>query len=227
MPVYRLIDEIIFPPPREAEPDGLLAVGGDLSPQRLLEAYRLGIFPWYAEGQPILWWSPDPRFVLEPEAFHVSRRLRQTLSRGVFKVTFDRAFAEVIRACASVQRKGQSGTWITPEMEAAYIRLHELGYAHSAESWSEEALVGGVYGVALGRCFFAESMFFRAANASKVALALLVERLKSWGFEMIDAQVPTDHMARLGAREIRRALFLKRLGRALSHPTLRGKWDKS
>ena len=147
MPVYQLIAEIVFPPPDHAEPDGLLAVGGDLSAERLLLAYRLGIFPWYSEGQPILWWSPDPRIILEPGEFHVSRRLRQTLKKGIFKVTFDRAFAEVIRGCAATPRKGQHGTWITPEMMDAYFRLHQMGFAHSAESWLDGEVVGGIYGI--------------------------------------------------------------------------------
>ena len=227
MPVYRLIDELIFPPPDHAGPDGLLAVGGDLSSERLLLAYKLGIFPWYSEGQPILWWSPDPRLVLELEKFHISRRLRQILNQGAFKVTFDNAFESVIRACAAVPRRGQDGTWITPEMQAAYIRLHELGFAHSAESWFEGELVGGIYGVSLGRCFFGESMFSAKSNASKVALAVLVRQLKVWGFHMIDAQVTTEHLLSLGAKEIPRSLFFKRLEKALAFPTKKGKWDVS
>ncbi len=225
MPVYRLIDEIIFPPPEEAGPDGLLAVGGDLSSERLLLAYQCGIFPWYADGQPILWWSPDPRFVLELEEFRVSRRLRQILKQGIFEVTFDRAFAPVIQACASVPRKGQDGTWITPEMQKAYIRLHEQGFAHSVESWLNGELVGGIYGVSLGRCFFGESMFSSKSNASKVALATLVQSLKAWGFHMLDAQVTTQHLISLGAKEIPRSVFLKRLQKALQFPTIRGKWS--
>lgn len=224
MPVYRLIDQIVFPPPEEAEPDGLLAVGGDLSSERLLLAYQLGIFPWYSERQPILWWSPDPRLVLEPEEFHVSRRLRQILNRGVFKVTFDQAFESVIRACASAPRPGQDGTWITPEMQEAYIRLHKEGFAHSVESWLDGELAGGIYGVSLGRCFFGESMFSQKSNGSKVALARLVERLRAWDFHMLDAQMPTRHMISLGAKEIPRAAFLKRLKEALRSATIRGKW---
>lgn len=225
MPVYRLIDELIFPPPDEAKPDGLLAVGGDLSSERLLLAYKLGIFPWYSEGQPILWWSPDPRLILEPDEFHVSRRLRQILKKGVFKVTFDQAFASVIQSCALAPRKGQGGTWITPEMQAAYIRLHQQGFAHSVESWLNGELVGGIYGISLGRCFFGESMFSCKSDASKVALATLVERLKVWDFPMLDAQVTTEHLLSLGAKEIPRSLFLKRLEKALRFPTKKGKWD--
>lgn len=226
MPVYRLIDQIVFPPPEEAEPDGLLAVGGDLSSERLLLAYQLGIFPWYSERQPILWWSPDPRLVLEPEAFHVSRRLRQILDKGVFKVTFDQAFESVIRACALVPRPGQDGTWITPEMQEAYIRLHKEGFAHSVESWLDGELAGGIYGVSLGRCFFGESMFSQKSNGSKVALACLVKRLRAWDFHMLDAQVTTQHLLSLGAEEIPRAVFLKRLKKALKFPTIRGKWPQ-
>lgn len=224
MPVYRLIDEIVFPPPEKAGPDGLLAVGGDLRPERLLLAYRMGIFPWYSKGQPILWWSPDPRLILEPEEFHLSRRMRQKLKKGVFKVTFDQAFEGVIRACATVPRRGQEGTWITPEMERAYVGLHRLGFAHSAESWLEEKLVGGIYGVSLGRCFFGESMFSRVSDGSKAALAALVERLKAWEFHMIDAQMTTRHMISLGAKEISRRAFLGRLHKALKFSTRRGKW---
>lgn len=226
MPVYQLIDDLIFPSPENAEPDGLLAVGGDLSSERLLLAYQMGIFPWYSERQPILWWSPDPRMILEPSEFHLSRRLRQTLKKALFKVTFDRAFANVIRACASVQRRDQHGTWITPEMQQAYIRLHKQGYAHSVESWFEGELVGGVYGVSLGRCFFGESMFFFRTDASKVALAALVERLKAWDFSMLDAQMITRHLLSLGAKEIPRRVFLKRLREAIRFPTKRGNWGR-
>ena len=225
MPVYRLTDAIVFPPPDHAEPDGLLAVGGDLSAERLLLAYRLGIFPWYSDGQPILWWSPDPRVILEPGEFHISRRLCQTLKQGGFKVTFDRAFAEVIRACAATPRKGQHGTWITTEMMEAYIRLHQMGFAHSAESWLDGEVVGGIYGISLGRCFFGESMFFTQTNASKVALATLIQQLITWDFHMIDAQVTTEHLIRLGAKEIPRHIFLKRLQAALRYPTQKGSWN--
>lgn len=225
MPVYRLIDDIIFPSPEEAEPDGLLAVGGDLSSERLLLAYQSGIFPWYSEGQPILWWSPDPRLILEPDGFHISRRLGQILRKEAFQVTFDRAFPSVIQACAIAPRKGQDGTWITPEMQQAYVRLHQQGLAHSVESWLDGDLVGGIYGVSLGRCFFGESMFSYKTDASKVALATLVKRLKAWGFHMLDAQVTTEHLLSLGAKEIPRRLFLKRLKEALSFPTIKGKWE--
>jgi leucyl/phenylalanyl-tRNA--protein transferase len=224
MPIYRLIEELVFPPPEYADPSGLLAVGGDLSPERLLEAYRSGIFPWYSEDQPILWWSPDPRCVLDLNDFRISRSLRRTLRKEIFTTSFDCAFEEVIRACATVYREGQAGTWITSEMEAAYIRLHGLGLAHSVECWFEGELAGGIYGVSLGKVFFGESMFHHKTDASKVALATLVERLKSWNFEFIDAQMATDHMISLGAKEIPRRIFLKRLRSALRHPTKRWRW---
>lgn len=227
MPVYRLVDDLVFPPPEEAEPDGLLAVGGDLSSERLVLAYQAGIFPWYSEGMPILWWSPDPRLVLNLNEFHVSRRLRQLLKKKVFRVTFDRNFSAVVRSCASVPRPGQNGTWITPEMQEAYIRLNRLGFAHSVESWMGDELVGGVYGVSLGKGFFGESMFSREDNASKVALAALVRRLDAWGFHFLDAQVTTPHMLRLGAREIPREVFLDRLHAAMGFKTRRGSWDES
>ncbi len=224
MTVYRLSRELAFPSPHEADPGGLLAVGGDLGSARILLAYSMGIFPWYSEGEPILWWSPDPRCVLDLDDFHVSRRLRRVLNQGRFRVTFDEDFRGVIRACASVERRGQEGTWITPEMERAYVRLHEAGVAHSVECWLGEDLVGGIYGIALGRGFFGESMFHRETDASKVVVARLVDRLAGWDFHFIDAQVTTSHMLSLGAREVPRALFLEDLEEALRHPTRRGSW---
>jgi leucyl/phenylalanyl-tRNA--protein transferase len=225
MPVYRLTKELLFPPPDHAEPDGLLAVGGDLSIERLLLAYQLGIFPWYGEGLPILWWSPDPRLILEPGGFHTSRRLRQTLRKGRFQITFDRSFPAVILACATVPRRDQDGTWITGEMQRAYIRLHELGYAHSVESWFEGNLVGGIYGVSLGKCFFGESMFSYESDASKAAMAVLIGHLAKWEFHILDAQVTTRHMLSLGAKEMPRNVFLEKLGAALQFPTMRGCWN--
>ena len=224
MTVYRLSRELAFPSPHEADPGGLLAVGGDLGSARILLAYSMGIFPWYSEGEPILWWSPDPRCVLDLDDFHVSRRLRRVLNQGRFRVTFDEHFRGVIRACASAARCGQEGTWITPEMERAYVRLHEAGVAHSVECWLGEDLVGGIYGIALGRGFFGESMFHRETDASKVVVARLVDRLAGWDFHFIDAQVTTSHMLSLGAREVPRALFLEDLEEALRHPTRRGSW---
>jgi len=204
-----LSDELWFPPVKEAEEIGLLAVGGDLSPQRLLLAYSLGIFPWYNPGEPILWWSPDPRCVLFPAQVHLSRSLQRVLRRGDFKVTFNRDFPAVIRNCRSV--RSLEGTWITPEMEQAYIDLHRLGYAHSVECWQNGQLVGGVYGVSLGLCFFGESMFSLISNASKVALVCLCAELDKLGFSMIDCQQASDHLISLGAREIPRAEFCAQL----------------
>jgi leucyl/phenylalanyl-tRNA--protein transferase len=224
MPIFRLVDEPVFPPPDYADPSGLLAVGGDLSNERLLEAYRVGIFPWYSDDQPILWWSPDPRLILDLKDFKISRSLGKTLKKGVFQVTFDHAFEEVIQACAVVPREAQNGTWITAEMQEAYINLHGLGYAHSVETWFGGQLAGGLYGVSLGKCFFGESMFHLKTDASKIALATLVERLKSWDFHFIDSQMTTEHMVRLGAKELPRRIFLKRLQSALRHPTRRGRW---
>ena len=224
MPIFRLIDDLVFPPPDYADPSGLIAVGGDLSSERLLEAYRVGIFPWFSDDQPILWWSPDPRLVLDLDQFKISRSLRKTLKKGSFKVTFDRVFDEVIAACATVDRDGQQGTWITQEMQDAYIKLHGLGFAHSVETWFDNKLVGGLYGVSLGKAFFGESMFHHKTDASKVALAVLVERLKAWGFRFLDAQMTTEHLLSLGAREVSRRIFLKQLQSALRHATKRGKW---
>jgi leucyl/phenylalanyl-tRNA---protein transferase len=224
MPIFRLVEDMVFPPPDYADPSGLIAVGGDLSSERLLEAYRVGIFPWYSDDQPILWWSPDPRFMLELDEFKISHSLQKTLRRKVFQVTFDRVFEEVIAACSTAPREGQRGTWITQEMRDAYLDLHGLGYAHSVESWFGGKLVGGLYGVSLGKAFFGESMFHHKTDASKVALATLVEKLKSWGFHFIDSQMTTEHMMSLGAKEVPRRIFLKRLQSALRHSTRRGKW---
>ena len=224
MPIFRLTDELVFPSPNYADPSGLLAVGGDLSSERLLEAYRRGIFPWFSDDQPILWWSPDPRSVLDLDEFVLSRSLRKTLKKAIFTVTFDRAFEDVTRGCATVARKSQDGTWITDEMREAYLRLHALGYAHSVETWFAGELAGGLYGVSLGKAFFGESMFHFKTDASKVALVALVQQLKEWKFHFIDAQMTTAHLASLGAKEVSRRLFLKRLKDALRHPTQRGHW---
>jgi leucyl/phenylalanyl-tRNA--protein transferase len=217
-----------FPDPAlaETEPNGLLAMGGDLSPDRLRNAYRAGIFPWYGEGQPILWWSPDPRLVLFPDRLHVSRSLRRTLRRGELRVSVDRDFAAVIGACAA-PRPAADGTWILPEMAQAYGRLHALGLAHSAECWRGEELVGGLYGVAIGRAFFGESMFSRATDASKVALVHLVRSLSEWGCALVDCQVYTPHLASLGAVEIPRPEFLQRLAEAVDQPIAAQAWDAS
>ena len=224
MTVRRLGGELAFPPPEQADPSGLLAVGGDLEPERLLLAYAMGIFPWYEERLPILWHSPDPRTVLLPATLRVGRSLRKVLKRGAFEVRFDCAFAGVIRACAQVPRPEGEGTWITPDMIAAYCRLFELGYAHSAEAWQGGELVGGLYGVSLGGCFFGESMFALRSDASKVAFVALVRQLEAWGFDLVDCQVHTQHLARFGAEDWSRRRFLSALARALEQPTRRGRW---
>ena len=208
MPVFRLGPEPIFPPVHLAEPEGILAIGGDLGPDRLLAAYRQGIFPWYEEGGPILWWSPDPRLVLFLDELHLAQRLRRTIRQGRFETRYDTSFAQVIQACAEVPRTHEDGTWITLEMEQAYIRLHQLGHAHCMESWRGGRLVGGIYGVRVGRCFCGESLFHHETDASKVALAALVERLRQEDVELIDCQVSSEHLLRLGAREIPRSRFL-------------------
>ena len=223
MPDYRLPEAAVFPPVEGAARNGLLAVGGDLSPRRLLAAYREGIFPWYSEGEPLLWWSPDPRFVLFPGELRVSRSMRQFLKKETLRITFDRAFGAVIAACQT-PRKGQEGTWITPEMREAYSSLHRMGYAHSVEAWQGQTLAGGLYGVSLGRIFFGESMFSLTPNASKAALIALVDRLKDRGFGLIDCQVETVHLASLGARPIPRLEFVSRLKEALCYETLQGDW---
>ena len=225
MPVYRLPEAIAFPPVEHAEESGLLAVGGDLSPERLLAAYREGIFPWYGDGEPILWWSPDPRFVLFPDELRVSRSMRQFLKKGSVRITFDQAFREVIAACRK-PRPGQDGTWITTEMREAYAVLHDLGFAHSVEVWREKELVGGLYGVSLGRAFFGESMFSAIPNASKAALITLVPHLKERGFDLIDCQVESAHLAGLGARPTPRRDFCAFLKQSLRHETLRGNWGE-
>jgi leucyl/phenylalanyl-tRNA--protein transferase len=224
MPVFVLSEELVFPPPCLATPEGLLAAGGDLSPERLLLAYRLGIFPWYAEDEPILWWSPDPRLVLYPQEFHLSRSLQKVIRRGDFTVTMDRAFEAVIRACAGVRTASGEGTWIVPDMIAAYCGLHRRGLAHSVEAWQGQRLAGGLYGVSLGSAFFGESMFARVKNASKVALATLAAWLQANGFDLIDCQVTTGHLQRLGAREIPREHYLQELSRCLQNSTRIGKW---
>lgn len=222
--IFKLTDELLFPPPVLARDDGLLAVGGDLSVERLLLAYSMGIFPWYSEGDPLLWWSPDPRMVLVPGEFHCSRRLARTLRQEIFRVTFDQDFAQVIKGCAA-PRADQEETWIVPEMQDAYIRLHEEGWAHSVECWQGKELVGGLYGVSLGGFFFGESMFSRVANSSKVAFASLAAQLDAWGFDLIDCQMHTPHLVSLGARQINGMEFSRLLKDSLQRPTRRGTWS--
>lgn len=224
MTVYRLEKTLAFPPPEEAEPSGLLAVGGDLEPERLLLAYAMGIFPWFADDSPILWFSPDPRGILLPRDLVVHSSLAKRIRGGRLRITMDRAFDEVVRSCAAAPRRGQDGTWITADMIEAYGRLHELGFAHSVEAWSGETLVGGVYGVSLGGAFFGESMFARSRDASKVAFAHLVRQLERWGFDFVDCQIRNPHLASLGAVEWPRARFLEALARALVRRTRRGPW---
>jgi leucyl/phenylalanyl-tRNA--protein transferase len=218
--------DLYFPPVDSASPEGLLAVGGDLRPERLLQAYLHGIFPWYSDDQPILWWSPDPRAVLFPDKLHISRSLKRSLRPGLFKVTLDRCFRDVMQHCAGPrQQYPDGGTWITTEMLEAYTKLHEQGYAHSVETWQEGQLIGGLYGVALGGAFFAESMFTRVPDASKVALVSLVSQLQTWGFRLIDCQQSSPHIMRLGAEEIPRRSYLNHLANAVSLPERRGRWE--
>lgn len=214
-----------FPPIGKAlkSPNGLLCAGGDLSPGRLVEAYRQGIFPWFSQGDPILWWSPDPRMVLFPAELKLSRSLRKVVERGAFEIRLDSAFRAVIEACAA-PRAGHAGTWIVPEMVDAYERLHILGHAHSVEAWRAGELMGGLYGVALGKVFFGESMFARATDASKVALVNLVERLAREGYRVIDCQQATAHLASLGAREIPRKAFAQLLQESIQYPPTGERW---
>jgi leucyl/phenylalanyl-tRNA---protein transferase len=206
MSLFALDKELLFPPVHLAEPDGLLAIGGDLSPERLLLAYRSGIFPWY-EGEHILWWCPDPRFVLFPAELKLSKAIRPLLKRNEFEFTTNKAFSLVIHNCKETKRPGQSGTWITDEVEKAYCKLHELGYAHSAEVWQDGKLVGGLYGIKLGKVFFGESMFSKTSNASRFAFIKYVQQLKEEGIELIDCQVYTEYLESFGARMIDRKEF--------------------
>ena len=218
-------DDLRFPPVEFASPEGLLAVGGDLRVERLLEAYRHGIFPWYNDDQPILWWSPDPRAVIFPHKLHVSRSLKRTIRLGGFTVTLDTRFRDVMHGCAGPRPQyPEGGTWITAEMVKAYVQLHELGYAHSVETWREGRLVGGLYGVALGSIFFGESMFTRVPDASKVALVSLVRQLQTWGFRIFDCQQPSRHIKTLGAEDIPRSEFLDHLADALTQSDRRERW---
>ncbi|MCX6250694.1 MAG: leucyl/phenylalanyl-tRNA--protein transferase [Bacteroidetes bacterium] len=225
MPVFELTEKIVFPDVSYAEEDGLLAVGGDLSIPRLLKAYSLGIFPWYSKGQPILWWSPDPRYILIPEKFHISGSMQRSIRKKVFELRTDKQFGKVIATCSSVKRTGESGTWITADMKRAYTDLFHAGFAHSFESYYNGNLVGGLYGVSLGKVFFGESMFHTMTDASKAALYHLVETAKELDFQFIDVQMETSHLSRLGAEAISREEYLSLLQKALRFPTLRGKWE--
>ena len=225
MPVYLLDKELFFPAPEDANEEGIVAVGGDVSPKRLLVAYRNGIFPWPARGYPLLWFSPDPRFALEPSRAHVSRSLRKVIRKGQLRVTADSAFAEVITACAATRRPHQQGTWITRELRDGYLGLHELGYAHSIEAWRDDELVGGLYGVALGRTFAGESMFASQADASKVAFTTLLGHLAMWGFRVVDCQVHTEHLARFGAKMWPRDRFLSEWRAAVAEPSVLAPWQ--
>jgi leucyl/phenylalanyl-tRNA---protein transferase len=224
VPVFRLDERLVFPPPHLADKRGILAVGGDLGPDRLLLAYSHGIFPWYEDGQPILWHSPDPRMVLEAPRLTVPRSLAKTIRQAPFRLTLDTAFPEVVEGCASVERPGQRGTWITPAMKEAYRELHRRGVAHSVEAWKDGRLVGGLYGVSLGAAFFGESMFARERDASKIAFVALVSQLVRWGITLVDCQVYTDHLARFGASEWPRRRFLAALAKAIAQKTLPGPW---
>ncbi|MBW2367835.1 MAG: leucyl/phenylalanyl-tRNA--protein transferase [Deltaproteobacteria bacterium] len=224
MPVFRLTDKIEFPDPILAEAGGLLAVGGDLSQERLLLAYKTGIFPWFSDDEPILWWSPDPRLVLFPKDLRISGSLKKIIRKSVFRITMDTAFQQVISGCAAPRDSQQPGTWINPRMIRAYTRLHRAGFAHSVEAWLEDELVGGLYGLSLGNSFFGESMFSSVPNASKVAFVALVTELGQKGFGMIDCQVTTDHLLRFGAKEVARADFFNHLKHSMEQPTRRGIW---
>jgi leucyl/phenylalanyl-tRNA---protein transferase len=225
MPIFRLTERTTsFPPSHLAEPGGLLAVGGDLSERRLLNAYRNGIFPWFSDNEPILWWCPDPRLVLYPDEIRISRRLSRTIRQKRFRITSDTAFEQVITGCAAARRRNDPGTWIVDDMIQAYCRLHASGYAHSIEAWHDGILTGGLYGISLGGCFFGESMFTRVANASKVALAVLCRHMKNHGFDFIDCQISNAHLIRLGAKEIPRSVFLRNLKKSMERTTIRGRW---
>ncbi len=224
MPVFRIPPRHLFPDPELADPEGLLGVGGDLDPDRVLLAYRNGIFPWYSAEQPILWWSPDPRMVLPTEALHLPKSLAKRLRKGDLRCTMDQRFGDVITACATVPRPGQDGTWITPELVQSFIELHRRGHAHSVECWQEDRLVGGLYGISVGRLFCGESMFADVSDASKVAFVRLVQQLQRWDVPLVDCQVHTDHLARFGATEVPRTEFLTKMRTLVGQPGRLGPW---
>lgn len=223
MPIYQLSEEIIFPHPEYAEDDGLLAIGGDLSPERLLLAYASGIFPWYNPEDPILWWSPNPRLVVFPEKIKISKSLKQSIRNRNFEIKSDTEFRQVMTLCGNANGR-ENTTWITDQMLDAYCKLHEYGFAHSIETWKQGKLVGGLYGISIGKAFFGESMFYLERDASKVAFVALCNMLASWGFHVIDAQQSTEHLISLGAEEIERQLFLKILETAVEEETISGSW---
>jgi leucyl/phenylalanyl-tRNA--protein transferase len=225
MPLFRLSEKLEFPPAWLARSDGLLCIGGDLSSKRLLLAYEKGIFPWFSENEPLLWWSPDPRLVLFPENIHISKSLKKKIKRSPFDIKIDNAFEETIRSCAFVRKKRDEGTWIMPEMVAAYTKLHRLGYAHSIEAWNDNKLVGGLYGVCIGGSFFGESMFFFESDASKIALVALVNFLKKNNFDLIDCQVTTHHFLDMGAVEISRNSFLDIIQKSVKREDIKKIWD--
>ncbi|MCB9639649.1 MAG: leucyl/phenylalanyl-tRNA--protein transferase [Myxococcales bacterium] len=225
MPIYLLDRRLVFPDPSDAPSYGPLAVGGDLRPERLELAYRSGIFPWYSQGQPILWYSPDPRFVLWAEDLLINRSLRKHIRKHPYTLRMDTAFPQVIEACSKIPRPGQDGTWITREMKEAYIKLHQRGLAHSIEAWHEEQLVGGLYGISMGGAFFGESMFATAPDASKIAFVAAVQQLLRWGIPLVDCQVHTEHLERFGAEEWPRDAYLAVLQDALLRPTKPGPWS--
>ena len=224
MPIFQLNKQIVFPRPELAEPNGLLAVGGDLSPERLIAAYRLGIFPWFSENDPILWWFTSPRLVLYPDELNVPKRLMREIKKGLFTITFDRAFSQVIQACADVRLKKNEQTWITDEMISGYIKLHELGYAHSVECWTKDELAGGLYGVALDRVFFGESMFTKISNCSKICFVNLVHYLRKKNFRLIDCQMTTRHLLQFGTREISGYTFQQELQNSINNLSADGAW---
>ena len=226
MAIYQLNEKLWFPDPANANMGGLLAFGGDLSPERILLAYRMGIFPWFSSSEPILWWSPDPRMILFPGDLHISKSLKRSVKSKKFSATVDTHFSEVITHCAAVPRKRDTGTWITHEMIEAYCTLHKQGYAHSVEVFFEGDLAGGLYGISLGKAFFGESMFGLKTDASKVALVALVRLARHWKFDFIDCQLPTDHLQEMGAKVVRRGRFLSLLAQTIRRPARTGKWNK-
>lgn len=222
--MYKLSDEIAFPHPQYASPEGLLAIGGDLSPERILFAYEHGIFPWFNEEDPILWWSPDPRLILVPSEIKISKSMKRILQKGAFKNTFDQDFEAVIKNCSAVARKEQYGTWLSSDMQAAYLKLHQLGFAHSVETWLDGELVGGLYGLSMGKCFFGESMFAKTSNASKAALIYLAQSIQKFDFKLIDCQTETSHLTSMGAKLIEREKFMKILEKNKEQKTILGSW---